>query len=284
VQNGCDSHCAFCIIPTTRGRAESRPLPRILADARRRIAEGHPELVVTGINVGTYRDPNGSGGLPELVMRVGALPGLRRLRISSIEPGTVDAPLLRAMAETPVVAPHLHIPLQAGDDRVLRAMGRGYTREGYRAACERARAALPGLNITTDVIVGFPGEDAAAFAATLGVVREVGMGKVHVFPFSPRPGTRAAGLADDVGHEERRERGRVLRDLSDDLGRARRRARVGSRDRVLVEARHDDGTLGGYGADYTRFVLPPGTGAPGGMVPVRVAGAAGDHLVGHGVA
>src|SRR5680860_842843 len=141
VQNGCDSRCAFCIIPTTRGGAESRPLERVLADAGRRLAEGHPELVLSGINIGTYRDPATGAGLADLVRAVGAVEGLARLRISSIEPGTVDDRLLAAVAETAVVAPHLHIPLQSGDGDVLRAMGRSYDPRRYVEACLRAREA-----------------------------------------------------------------------------------------------------------------------------------------------
>ena len=280
VQNGCDSRCAFCIIPTTRGAAESRPLERVLADARRRLGEGHPELVLTGINIGTYRDPDSGAGLAALVRAVGAIEGIARLRISSIEPGTVDDDLLAAVSETPVVAPHLHIPLQSGDAGILRAMGRSYDPAEYVEACLRARDALPGVNLTTDAIVGFPGEDEAAFRRTARVVEDLAMGKVHVFPYSPRPGTPAAGMPGRPAPQELRERSRRLRDLSDRLGFARRRARVGSRDRVLVEKRHEDGTLSGLGADYSRFVLPAGAGAPGQMVPVVVAGVAGEHLDG----
>jgi threonylcarbamoyladenosine tRNA methylthiotransferase MtaB len=280
VQNGCDSRCAFCIIPTTRGAAESRPLERVLADARRRLGEGHPELVLTGINIGTYRDPATGAVLADLVRAVGAIDGLARLRISSIEPGTVDDRLLAAVSETPVVAPHLHIPLQSGDAGILRAMGRSYDPAGYAEACLRAREALPGVNLTTDAIVGFPGEDEAAFRRTARVVQDLAMGKVHVFPYSPRPGTPAAAMPGRPEPQELRERARRLRDLSDRLGFARRRLRVGSRDEVLVEKRHEDGTLSGLGADYTRFVLPAGAGAPGDMVPVVVAGVAGGHLDG----
>jgi threonylcarbamoyladenosine tRNA methylthiotransferase MtaB len=280
VQNGCDSRCAFCIIPTTRGAAESRPLERVLADARRRLGEGHPELVLTGINIGTYRDPDSGAGLAALVRAVGAIEGIARLRISSIEPGTVDDDLLAAVSETPVVAPHLHIPLQSGDAGILRAMGRSYDPAEYVEACLRARDALPGVNLTTDAIVGFPGEDEAAFRRTARVVEDLAMGKVHVFPYSPRPGTPAAGMPGRPVPQELRERSRRLRDLSDRLGFARRRARVGSRDEVLVEKRHEDGTLSGLGADYSRFVLPAGAGAPGRMVPVVVAGVAGEHLDG----
>jgi len=263
VQNGCDQHCSFCIIPRTRGAAESRPLEAILRDAERRLSEGHPELVLTGINIGTWRGADGSG-LADLVRRIGALPRLRRLRISSIEPGDVDLRLAAAMAETPTVARHLHIPLQSADDAVLRAMGRSYDVAGYVRAVEWARELLPDVNITTDVIIGFPAED----------------GKVHVFPFSPRPGTAAAAMGDLVPPAEKDRRSRELRDLSDRLGFARRRDRVGGTDEVIVERVLEDGTLTGYGSDYCRFVIDPCGARPGDLVPVRVAGMAGEHLRG----
>lgn len=280
VQNGCDQHCAFCIIPTTRGAAESRPLARILADARRRLSEGHPELVLTGINIGTYRDPGSGATLAELVRVLGRLDGLLRLRISSIEPGNVTDELLAAMATTPAVATHMHIPLQSGDPDVLRAMRRSYTVEEYRDAVARARAALPGLNLTTDVIVGFPGEDEAAFTRTADLVQELGMSKIHVFPYSPRPGTAAAEMDGHLDPAELRERSARLRDISDRLGFAHRRSRVGTDDVVLLETRHDDGTLTGYGNDYTRIVVEPGAGEPGDAVPVHISAMAGEHLQG----
>jgi threonylcarbamoyladenosine tRNA methylthiotransferase MtaB len=284
VQNGCDARCAFCIIPTTRGPAESRPLPAVLRDGARRLAEGHPELVLTGINIGTWRDPASGADLADLVRRVAALPGLRRLRISSIEPSDVTDRLLAAMAETPSVAPHLHVPLQSGDAGVLTAMRRAYTVGEYLDACARARAALSGVNLTTDAIVGFPGEDDAAFARTADVVRETGMSKVHVFPYSPRPGTPAAARRDQIAPEVTRARSANLRDLSDRAGAAHRAGRVGSRDLVLVEKAAPDGTLTGVGADYTRFALPPDAAAPGEMVPVLAETPVGEHLSGRPLA
>ncbi|MEW6581158.1 MAG: MiaB/RimO family radical SAM methylthiotransferase [Actinomycetota bacterium] len=280
VQNGCDARCAFCIIPTTRGPAESRPLASVLADARRRLDEGHPELVLTGINIGTYRDDGNGALLPDVVRAVGRMEGLVRLRISSIEPGDVTDELVAAMADTPTVGPHLHVPLQSGDPAVLRAMRRSYRVEEFLAGCARARAALPRLNLTTDAIVGFPGEDEAAFRATAAVVEEVGVTKVHVFPFSARPGTAAEHIPGVVTPEERADRSARLRDLSDRLGAAHRRARVGSRDAVILEKAAADGTLTGLGADYTRFVVPAGAGAPGAAVAVEAEAVVGDHLLG----
>lgn len=280
IQNGCDSRCAFCIIPTTRGAAESRPLAAILRDARRRLGEGHPELVLTGINIGTWRDSERELGLSDLIRTLGALDGVRRLRISSIEPGDVTQELVDAMAGTPGVGTHLHVPLQSGDPGVLHAMRRSYTPEEFLAGCARAREAIPGLNLTTDAIVGFPGEDELAFRSTMAVVEEAGITKVHVFPFSARPGTEAEALPGAVTADERADRSRRLRDLSDRMGAAHRRARAGSRDVVLVEKALDDGTLTGLGADYSRFVLPAGRGGSGDLVPVEVVGTQGDHLVG----
>ena len=152
--------------------------------------------------------------------------------------------------------------------------------DAYLDACRRARAALPGLNLTTDAIVGFPREDEAAFLATAHVCEALAMSKVHVFPYSPRPGTPAAAMEGRPPAGALRERAERLRDLSDRLGFAHRSRRVGGRDRVLVERRHQDGTLGGLGADYTRFVLPAGAGEPGEMVAVAVEGLAGEHLAG----
>ena len=278
VQNGCDRRCAFCIIPSTRGVAESRPHEAVLRDARRRLGEGHPELVLTGINIGTWRDPDGRGDLADLIREIGRLDGIARLRVSSIEPGDVTPRLLEAMAETPVVARHLHIPLQSADPGVLAGMGRAYTIEGYLQAVEWARKALPGVNVTTDVIVGFPTEDDAAFERTVDVARDLAFGKIHVFPYSPRPGTRAESLGDRIHVEDKANRSRRLRDLSDRLGAAHRVARIGTPDAVIVEKALPDGTVTGYGSDYTRFVLPAGSGEPGAMVPVVATGIVGDHL------
>lgn len=277
VQNGCDQRCAFCIIPSTRGVAESRPWAAILRDARRRLADGHPELVLTGINIGTWRESDGD--LADMVRRIGALEGLQRLRISSIEPGDVTPRLMEAMAETPTVAAHMHIPLQSADPAVLADMGRSYTIDQYLQAMAWAREAIPALNVTTDVIVGFPTEDDTAFARTMEVVDYLQFGKVHVFPYSPRPGTRAEALGDRVTPAQKDERSKALRDRSDQLAFAHRLGRVGSRDRVLVEKVLDDGTALGYGSDYSRFVVD-GPVERGQLVSVDVDRMVGEHLHG----
>jgi threonylcarbamoyladenosine tRNA methylthiotransferase MtaB len=259
IQDGCSFSCAFCVIPFVRGATRSRTADAVLTDVRRRVAQGHREIVLTGVNLGCFRDRAAGYTLARLVREAGATPGLERLRLSSIEVNHVDADLVAAVLETPSVSPHLHVPLQSGDDDVLRAMGRRYTADQF----ERRLAPLAGLNLTTDVIVGFPAEDDAAFERTLVLVERLGMTKVHVFPFSPRPGTRTAD-ADTVRPEVKRERGARLRALSDELCRRRWAGRVGSSDRVLV-----DRPGRGYADDYTPWLVAADVGS---FVTARAVG------------
>src|SRR5206468_8497472 len=173
--------CNFCVIPLVRGASRSRSAAAVFDEARRRVAQGHREIVLTGINLGCYRDREAGYTLPTLVREVGAIPGLARLRLSSIEVNHVDRELVEALRETPTVSRHLHVPLQSGDDGVLRDMARRYSASVYLARV----APLPeDFNLTTDVIVGFPTESEAAFRNTLAAVADAGITKVHVFPYS----------------------------------------------------------------------------------------------------
>ena len=255
VQDGCSFRCTFCVIPTVRGPSRSRALAAILAEAERRVAAGHRELVVTGVNLGLDRAREERDGLAGLVLRLAETPGLERLRLSSVEANHLTDELADAMAH-PRVCPHLHVPLQSGDDGVLRAMARRYDAAGYARRIEGVRRRVPGLNLTGDVIVGFPDEDEAAFGRTLDLVRRLSFSRVHAFPYSPRPGTRTAGR-DPVPAGVKRDRSERLRALADRQGLERRRALVGRRDRVLVERRDAGGRLHGYGRDYTPYVLEP---------------------------
>src|ERR671919_2152648 len=221
VQDGCSFGCAFCVIPQVRGASRSRPAAAVLAEIRRRVGQGHREVVLTGINLGCYRDREAGIHLPELVRAAGETPGLARLRLSSLEVNHLSPALLAAMRETPAVSPHLHVPLQSGDDRILTAMGRRYAAATYL----RRVAGAEGFNLTTDVIVGFPGEDDGAFERTLSLVERAGITKVHVFPYSPRPGTRTAS-ADSVPAPVKKERGARLRALSRDACLRRWRAKL----------------------------------------------------------
>jgi threonylcarbamoyladenosine tRNA methylthiotransferase MtaB len=259
IQDGCSFSCNFCVIPLVRGASRSRTVAAVLAEARRRIDQGHRELVLTGINLGCYRDREAGYKLPRLVREVGALPGLDRLRLSSIEVNHVDDELVEALRETPTVSRHLHVPLQSGDDGVLRDMARRYSTATFLRRVE----ALQDFNVTTDAIVGFPTESDEAFERTLAVVDAAGITKVHVFPYSPRPGTVTAER-DAVPPQVKKERSARLRAASDAACRRRWQTKVGADDVVLV-----DRPGRGYGDDYSPWLVD----APVGEL-VRVRGAA----------
>jgi threonylcarbamoyladenosine tRNA methylthiotransferase MtaB len=260
VQDGCSFSCNFCVIPLVRGASRSRRAVDVLREVERRVAQGHREVVLTGINLGCYRDREQRFDLPRLVRAVGATPGLERLRLSSIEINHVNDALIQALRETPAVARHLHVPLQSGDDGVLRAMGRRYTTTTY---LRRLAPLADEFNLTSDVIVGFPDEDERAFANTLRTARSAGLTKIHVFPYSPRPGTVTA-RRDPVPPAEKKERGARLRAASHAACLARWGTKIGREDVVLV-----DRPGRGYGDDYSPWLVD----APVGTF-VRVRGAA----------
>jgi threonylcarbamoyladenosine tRNA methylthiotransferase MtaB len=259
IQDGCSFSCNFCVIPLVRGASRSRAGGAVLDEVRRRVAQGHREIVLTGINLGCYRDREAGYKLPRLVREVGAVPGLARLRLSSIEVNHVDAELVDALRETPTVSRHLHVPLQSGDDGVLRDMARRYSAQTFLRRLEP----LHDFNLTTDAIVGFPTETEAAFERTLAVVGAAGITKVHVFPYSPRPGTVTAA-SDAVPPPVKKERSARLRAASDAACLARWQRKVGADDVVLV-----DRPGRGYGDDYSPWFVD----APVGEL-VKVRGAA----------
>jgi threonylcarbamoyladenosine tRNA methylthiotransferase MtaB len=260
IQDGCSFSCNFCVIPLVRGASRSRSAAAVLGEIRRRVDQGHREVVLTGINLGCFRDRAAGFDLPRLVRAAGATPGLQRLRLSSIEINHVDASLVAALRETPTVTRHLHVPLQSGDDGVLAAMRRRYSTDTY---LRRLEPLAGEFNLTTDVIVGFPAEDDAAFEATLRTVERAGLTKVHVFPYSPRPGT-VTDSADPVAPAAKKERGARLRALSHELCVRSWREKIGADDTVLV-----DRPGRGYGDDYTPWLVDAQVGEL-----VRVRGAA----------
>jgi threonylcarbamoyladenosine tRNA methylthiotransferase MtaB len=269
VQDGCSFSCNFCVIPLVRGSSRSRRAPAVLAEVRRRVAQGHREVVLTGINLGCYRDREAGYKLPHLVREVAATPGLGRLRLSSIEVNHIDDALVDALREIPIVSRHLHVPLQSGDDAVLRAMGRRYGAATYLRRLEK----LADFNLTADVIVGFPGEDERAFGNTLRVVEDAGLTKVHVFPYSPRPGTKTAA-ADTVPAAVKKERSARLRGASRAACERRWRAKLGSEDAVLV-----DRPGRGYGDDYSPWRLE-GPAPIGELVRARARAVTEEGIVG----
>jgi threonylcarbamoyladenosine tRNA methylthiotransferase MtaB len=261
VQDGCSFSCNFCVIPLVRGASRSRAADAVLGEIGRRVAQGHREVVLTGINLGCYRDRAAGYDLPRLVREAGATPGLQRLRLSSIEINHVNDALIDALRDTATVSRHLHVPLQSGDDEVLRAMGRRYTVATY---LRRLAPLQEEFNLTSDVIVGFPAEGERAFATTLDTVRAAGLTKVHVFPYSPRPGTVTA-QDDPVSPQEKRERGARLRAASHEACLAHWRTKIGRDDLVLV-----DRPGRGYGDDYSPWLVDESRPV-GVLVPVRGA-------------
>ena len=261
IQDGCSFSCAFCVIPLVRGGTRSRRAAAVLAEVRRRVAQGHREIVLTGVNLGCFRDREAGYSLARLVREAGEISGVERLRLSSIEVNHLSAELVSALRQTPTVSRHLHVPLQSGDDTVLRAMRRRYDAAQYLAKVEP----LGDFNLTADVIVGFPGEDEAAFGRTLAVVERAGLTKLHVFPYSPRPGT-ATAAADTVPAHVKKERSARLRALSAGLCRRRWQEKLGAIERVLV-----DRPGRGYGDDYSPWLLD---GPVGSFVEARAVGVA----------
>jgi threonylcarbamoyladenosine tRNA methylthiotransferase MtaB len=258
IQDGCSFSCAFCVIPLVRGGTRSRRAEAVLAEIRRRVAQGHKEVVLTGVNLGCFRDRESGYTLARLIRAAGEVDGLARLRLSSIEVNHVHDELVAALRETPVVSRHLHVPLQSGDDRVLQAMGRRYTVSTYLRKLEP----LADFNLTSDAIVGFPAEDDVAFEHTLRTIECAGITKVHVFPYSPRPGTRTAG-DDTVPPRVKKERAARLRAVSAEACRQRWEAKIGAEDTVLV-----DRPGRGYGDDYSPWLVD---GPIGELVRVRAA-------------
>lgn len=266
VEDGCDAYCAYCIVPYARGVPRAVPVSAVIAGAERLVATGAAEIVLTGINIGRYDDAGVH--LPELLGRVAAT-GVARIRLSSIEPGDVTPVLLEAAAATPAFCAHLHVPLQAGSDGVLARMGRPYDTARYAATVEAARVAFPGIAISTDIIVGFPGESEAEFAETLAFAGEMGFSRLHVFRYSAREGTPAAAMPGQVSPEVRRARSAELRALGDRLAHAYAASLAGRPVEVLVE-RVEGAIAEGTTREYVRARLASSSARPG-QRPAMVA-------------
>ena len=243
VQDGCQHRCAFCVVPLARGASRSLAPAAVEAHARALVAAGHAEIVLTGVDLGHYgADLVPRTSLAALLARLVAIPGLRWLRLSSLLPAYFTGELLEIVTGSPVIAPHLHVPLQSGSDRVLRAMRRPYTAAMYRGLVERLAAAIPRLGLGADVIVGFPGETGDDFAATLALVEALPFSYLHVFPYSPRAGTEAAARPGRVQAAVAAERGRRLRDAAAARNLRFRAGMLGRVEDVLVLEARDRAT------------------------------------------
>ena len=250
VEDGCNMRCSFCIIPSTRGRQRSRPLAEVVEEVRSFAEAGYREVVVTGVQISAWR--SGEDRLYELVRAILAETGVPRLRLTSIAPWDLDERLLELWSDRRLCR-HLHLSLQSGSTATLRRMRRPYTAEGYLAVLEGVRSVIPGVGITTDVIVGFPGETAEEFEESLATVEAARFAKAHVFPFSPRPGTEAADLPGQVHPGEKKARLERMLEAADRSEKDFWRAHLGRRETVLWER-------GGQGLtdNYLRVRCPEG--------------------------
>jgi threonylcarbamoyladenosine tRNA methylthiotransferase MtaB len=257
VQDGCDNHCSYCIVPAARGAARSVPLQQIRENAQALEAEGVREIVLTGINLGRFRDAD--KGLRSLLTELLQATRSARFRLSSLEPPDCYPELLELIATSDGrLCAHLHLPLQSGSAGVLKAMERHYDPATYKALVQEVRATVPGIALTTDVMVGFPGETDAQHEMSLAFCREVAFSRMHVFRYSLRPGTAAARRGDQIGPTVKAQRAREMRALAQELTRLDLAARVGTRERVLVE-RSGRGMSESYHQVRVDAQLPPGS-------------------------
>jgi tRNA-2-methylthio-N6-dimethylallyladenosine synthase len=284
---GCNNTCTFCIVPSLRGKEKDRRPGDVLAEIEALVGEGVLEVTLLGQNVNAYGVEFGDrAAFAQLLRACGTVDGLERVRFTSPHPADFTDDVIAAMAETPNVMPQLHMPLQSGSDKVLKEMRRSYRSERYLGIIERVRAAMPDAAITTDVIVGFPGETDDDFQATLDVVREARFASAFTFQYSPRPGTPAATYEQQVPPEVVKERYQRLQVLSDEIAWDENTKLVGRRVELLVaegEGRKDGATmrLSGRAPDNRLVHFTPGdaTPRPGDMVSVEITHAAPHHLV-----
>ena len=279
---GCDRFCTFCIVPYVRGRERSLPGPGLVSEVRTLVERGVREIVFLGQTVNAYHD--GTWDFADLLRHTAAVPGLRRIRFTSPHPSDMSDRLIDAMAECDAVCPQAHLPVQAGSDRVLASMGREYTVAGYEALVARLRARIPDIALSTDVIVGFPGEEDDDFAATQALIGRVRYDSAFLFKYSQREGTRAHRLGDPVSEEEKARRLERLIALQETISADINRKLVGSAVEVLVEgpARRGQGFVAGK-TPHMKTVVFPGPATAGELARVRVESATSHTLVGRAV-
>ena len=265
IQDGCDNRCSYCIIPTARGRSRSKPTADVMREVDELVSAGFREVVFVGINLLFYAA--GEGSIVDLLEAVSARHPALRLRLGSCEPERIAEGDLRRLGALPGFCPQFHLSLQSGCDSVLRRMGRRYDTAFYRGLAGAIRRQFPHATLTTDIIVGFPGETEEEFQETVRFVREIGFLKVHVFPYSLRPGTRAAGMDAQIDGAEKARRAKALAAAADERTAAVLESQIGRAFAVLIERREAGGWSSGHTETYIPAVFPGGTG-PGEVVPV----------------
>ncbi len=280
IQEGCDARCAYCVVPLVRGRPRSLPLEEVLRALQGLAREGIKEVVLTGVHLGRWgKDLRPPLDLVELLRRIETAETPPRIRLSSVEPQEISQELIALLASSEKLCPHLHVPLQSGSERVLKAMGRPYTPSQFRDLIHRIVGQLPGVAVGTDLIVGFPSEDEEAFSETYRLVEALPLAYLHVFPFSVRPGTEAAGLPGRVDERLKRQRVRALRELGQRKRREFYSRFLGERLSVLVEGKEEGGLLTGLSRNYLRCLIAGAEGMVGEEVEVEVKGLQGERAL-----
>jgi len=280
VMRGCDKFCTFCIVPYVRGRERSVPLVALLAQVRELAAQGYKEVVYLGQTVNAYRD--GSSDFADLLRRTAEIDGIKRIRFTSPHPSDMSERVIEAMATCSKVVPYLHLPLQAASNPVLERMERGYTVEQYAALVERLRAAVPVLALSTDIIVGFPGEEEADFRATHDFMTEIHYDSAFMFKYSAREGTKAYKWGETLPEEEKGRRLQEIITLQERISAEINRQTIGQTVEVLIEgpAKRQEGWLAGKSGQFKTVVFPSNGARPGEVVQVHVVSATAHTLVG----
>jgi len=281
IAEGCSHSCAYCVIPRVRGPLRSRPMGEILEEVRELAASGYLEVTLLGQNVDAYGlDLRDGTNFAKLLRALGKIP-IPRVRFTSSHPAYMTEEVIAAIAEEPNICEHVHLAVQSGSNRILRAMRRGYTREQFLALVERIRRAIPEVNITTDVIVGFPGEEEEDFAATLSLIEEARFGTVYVAAYSPRPNTPAEPLGDPIPQKEKARRLQEVLDLARKIALELHRERIGKTVEILAEEYiPEKGMVMGKTRDFRTVLAPGGPELVGKLVEVEVTGATPAALLG----
>ncbi|MDR1559847.1 MAG: tRNA (N(6)-L-threonylcarbamoyladenosine(37)-C(2))-methylthiotransferase MtaB [Clostridiales bacterium] len=280
IQDGCDCFCSYCVIPYARGPVRSRPPADLLDEARRMAANGYKEIVVTGIHVASYGKDLKNINLMEILPLLSDIPGIERIRLSSIDPAAVNAEFVNVLRAVPKIRDHFHMSLQSGSDAVLRRMNRRYTAESFAEAVSLLRSAFPGVSLTTDIIAGFPGETDAEFEQTRSFAEHIGFAKIHVFSFSPKKGTVAADMPGQISDPVKTERSRILLNLSERSSQAFMRSFIGKNLSVLFEQACDSDVYEGHAGNYIKTQAGSESGIVNEIRDVRVTRVQSDYVFG----
>ena len=281
IQDGCNQYCSYCIIPYARGPIRSRDIEDIYEEVVELAAKGFKEIILTGIHVASFgKDFEDSRDLKDLIGLISTVDGIERIRFSSVEPRLIDHDFMKVLVESGKCCDHFHLSLQSGSDTVLKRMNRKYDRAEYREKVDLIRHYMPEAGITTDIIVGFPGETEEEFQETMDFVEEIGFSRLHVFKYSKREGTPAASMENQIDGNTQQERSARLIDLGERTMEDFAKAFIGRTLKVLVEENSDGRTLEGYTSNYLRVSLDYNPDLIGRIIELEIVGLRGDLLVG----